>query len=149
MPWFHSCKLKDWKATTFNARAETVATSRAYRDAFARRRCLIVADGWYGWMGPLVDGSGKKQPWLFTPRDREPIAFAGIWDRCETTDDGTVESFSIITQPAGAPPNGYHDRAPVVLFGDEWRRWLDQEAEVGDLLGSESRDRFVIDKCTI
>ena len=149
VPWFHSGKLKDWKATTFNARAETVATSRAYRDAFARRRCLIVADGWYEWMGPRENGSGKKQPWLFTPRDREPIAFAGIWDRCETIDDGTVESFSIITQPAGAPLNGYHDRAPVVLFGDEWRRWLDPAAEVGDLLGSESRDRFVIDKCTI
>ena len=47
VPWFHKGALKDWKATTFNARAETVATSRAYRDSFKRRRCLVVADGWY------------------------------------------------------------------------------------------------------
>ena len=47
VPWFHEGTLKDWKATTFNARAETVATSRAYRDSFKRRRCLVPADGWY------------------------------------------------------------------------------------------------------
>ena len=45
VPWFYKGPLKAWKATTFNARAETVATSRAYRDSFERRRCLVVADG--------------------------------------------------------------------------------------------------------
>lgn len=50
VPWFHKGNLKDWKASTFNARAETVATSRAYRQAFAQRRCLVVANGWYEFM---------------------------------------------------------------------------------------------------
>ena len=67
-------------------------------------------------------------------------------DRCETADQGVVESFTIITQPAGSSLNGYHDRAPVVLFGDEWRRWLDVEDDVSDLLGSESADRFAVDR---
>ena len=74
---------------------------------------------------------------------------AGIWDRCETTDLGPVESFTIVTQPAGAPLNAHHDRASVVLFRDEWARWLDVDADVSDLLGPESRDRFHLTKAAI
>ena len=149
IPWFHRGTVKDWKATTFNARSETVATSRAYRDAFAKRRCLVVADGWYEWMGPRDGDEKRKQPWAFTPKDTAPIMLAGIWDSCETTDEGRVLSFTIVTQPAGAPLNGYHDRAPVVLFGEDWARWLDTSADVTDLLGPESPDRFEVHKCTI
>jgi putative SOS response-associated peptidase YedK len=149
VPWFHKGALKDWKATTFNARAETVATSRAYRDSFKRRRCLVVADGWYEWSGPREGEEKRKQPWLFKPRDGEPIMFAGIWDRCDTTDQGPVDSFTIVTQPAGAPLNGYHDRAPVVLFGNDWARWMDVDADVSDLLGPESPDRFTVSKVSI
>lgn len=149
VPWFHKGALKDWKATTFNARAETVATSRAYRDSFKHRRCLVVADGWYEWSGPRDGDENRKQPWLFKPRDGEPIMFAGIWDRCDTTDQGPVDSFTIVTQPAGASLNAYHDRAPVILFGYEWARWLDLNADVSDLLGPESRDRFVVSKSNI
>ena len=140
MPWFHKGTVKDWKFTTFNARAESVATARTYRDSFARRRCLISASGRYEWIGDKA----SKTPWLFEPRDGAPIAFAGIWDRCDTSDAGIVESCTIITQPAGAPLNGYHDRAPVVLFAQHWARWLDPAAEVMELLGPESVDRFVI-----
>jgi putative SOS response-associated peptidase YedK len=149
VPWFHKGALKDWKATTFNARAETVATSRAFRDSFRRRRCLVPADGWYEWMGPRDDDDKRKQPWQFTPKDGASIMLAGIWDRCDTIDLGLVDSFTIVTQPAGAPLNGYHDRAPVVLFGDEWKRWLNLDSDVTDLLGPESRDRFHVVKCGI
>lgn len=149
IPWFHQGALKEWKATTFNARAETVASSRAYRDSFKHRRCLVVADGWYEWSGPRDDDAKRKQPWLFEPTDGVPIMFAGIWDRCETTDAGPVESFTIVTQPSGAPLNAYHDRAPVVLFGQDWARWLDVEADVTDLLGPESPDRFTVTKVSI
>lgn len=149
VPWFHKGTLKDWKATTFNARAETVAVSRAYRDSFKRRRCLVPADGWYEWMGPRAGDEKRKQPWLFTARDAEPMMFAGIWDRCETLDAGMVESFTIITQPAGAPLNGWHDRAPVILFGDEWAQWLDPDADPTKLLGPESRDRFEVTRSDI
>lgn len=149
IPWFHKGAVKDWKATTFNARAETVATSRAYRNAFAKRRCLVVADGWYEWMGSRDDDPKRKQPWSFTVRNGTPIMFAGIWDTCETTDEGRVTSFTIVTQPAGAILNSYHDRAPVVLFNEDWRRWFDVTADVADLLGPESADRFDVTKCNI
>jgi putative SOS response-associated peptidase YedK len=143
VPWFHRGALKDWKLATFNARAEKIATSRTFRDSFKRRRCLVSADGWYEWTGP----KGEKQMWLFEPKDRAPIAFAGLWDRCDTADQGVVESFTIITQPAGSPFNSNHDRAPVVLFQEEWRRWLDLDVDAGDLLGPESADRFEVSPC--
>jgi putative SOS response-associated peptidase YedK len=149
IPWICKGTVKEWKATTFNARAETVRTSRAYRDSFSRRRCLIPADGWYEWMGPREGDDKKKQPWLFEARGGEPIMLAGIWDRCDTTTQGPVESFTIITQPAGAPLNGYHDRASIVLFAPDWRRWLTLDADVGDLLGPESADRSTVTKCAI
>nr|WP_244970596.1 SOS response-associated peptidase [Novosphingobium aerophilum] len=140
IPWFHKGTVKEWKFTTFNARAETLHTSRSFRDSFARRRCLISASGWYEWKG----AKPPKQKFLFEPLKDEMVMFAGIWDRCETTDQGMVESCTIVTQPAGSPLNEYHDRAPVVLFQDEWARWLDTSADVTDLLGPESPDRFRI-----
>lgn len=149
VPWFYKGALKEWKATTFNARAETVARSAAFRDSFKHRRCLVVADGWYEWSGPREGDEKRKQPWLFKPRDGEPIMFAVMWDRCDTTDHGPVDSFTIVTQPAGAGLNAYHDRAPVLLFGNEWARWLDVDADVGDLLGPESRDRFTASRSDI
>jgi putative SOS response-associated peptidase YedK len=100
-------------------------------------------------MGPRDDGSEKKQPWLFTEQDAQPLMFAGIWDSCETSDEGRVPSFTIVTQPAGAPLNGYHDRAPVTLFGADWKRWLDPAADIADLLGPESRERFTVAKAEI
>lgn len=149
IPFFHNGAVRDWKATTFNARAETVATSRAYRHSFAEKRCLVPADGWYEWKGLRNDGSDRKQPWLFERRDGEPIMFAGIWAKCETTDLGTIESFSIITQPSGAPLNGYHDRAPVVLEGHQWSKWLDLKSDVSSLLVAESGDLYSVTKSEI
>lgn len=148
IPFYHKGSVKDWKATTFNARAETVVTSPTYRDSFKRRRCLIVADGWYEWSGPRPDQPKRKQPWLFSVRRAEPMMFAGIWDLCLTT-DGEVESFTVITQPAGSPLNIYHDRAPVALFGKDWGRWLNPAADVSDLLGPGSADRFLAVACDI
>ena len=139
VPFWHSGKaLKDFKLTTFNANAETVATAATFKGPFARRRCLVLADGWYEWTGP----KGSKQRWLFTPRDGEPLTFAGLWERCTTSDAGEVHSFTIVTQPAGAPLNGYHDRAPVVIWPTERARWLQAGTDVADLIGPESVDRF-------
>lgn len=140
VPWWHKGTLKEFKLATFNARSETIATSRTFRDSFRQRRCLVAAEGWFEWTGP----KGDKTKWLFTPKDDAPICFAGIWDRCKTTDQGEVESFTIVTQPAGAPLNAYHDRAPVVLHQYQWATWLDLEADVRPLMGPESRDAFTV-----
>jgi len=138
VPWWHKGALKEFKLATFNARAETVAKSRTFRDAFKQRRCLVAAEGWYEWTGE----KGQKTKWRFTPKDDGPICFAGIWDRCMTTDAGDIESFTIITQPAGSMLNAYHDRAPVVLRQSDWSTWLDLEADPQPILGPESIDQF-------
>ena len=73
------------------------------------------------------------------------MCFAGVWDRCATAYVGEVESFTIVTQPAGAPLNGYHDRAPVVIPRANWSTWLDTAADVSVLLGPESVDGFSVE----
>lgn len=65
--------------STINARAETVASKPAFRNAFRHRRCLIPADGFYEWQ--VIPGSKIKQPWFIVLVDREPMAFAGLWER--------------------------------------------------------------------
>ena len=140
VPWFHKGPLKGWRAMTVNARAESVTSAPAFRRAFARRRCLVPADGWVEWKG-----AGKPKPKFYVSRrDGTPIMFAGLWDRCRTEDQGVVESFTIVTQPAGSPLNDLHDRAPVVLTGAAWERWLDPSADVADLLGPESAGGFIV-----
>ncbi len=140
VPWWHRGTLKDFKLTTFNAKAETVATARTFRDSFARRRCLIPASCWYEWTG----AKGSKTKWRFTARDEPWLCFGGIWDCCTTVDAGEVVSFSIVTQPAGAPLNGYHDRAPVMVPRERWGAWLDPSADVTPLLGPESVGGFEV-----
>ena len=138
VPWWHKGTVKEFKLATFNARSETVATSRTFRDAFKQRRCLVAAEGWYEWTAE----KGQKTKWRFTPKDDAPICLAGVWDRCKTAGAGEVESFTIITQPAGSTLNVYHDRAPVVLQQRDWRAWLDLDADPRLLLGPESIDNF-------
>ena len=141
VPYFHKGKpLKAWKAATFNARAETVGTAASFKGAFVRRRCLVPASAWDEWAGD----KGAKKRWTFSSRDGEPMTFAGLWDRCETADEGVVESFTIITQPAASPLNGYHDRAPIVIWQEDRKRWLTVGAEVSDLVQAQSVDRFEI-----
>lgn len=139
IPSFHRGTVKEWRFTTVNARAETIATQRSYREPFKHRRCLIAGEGWVEWKG-----EGKPKPKFFIePRDGEPICFAGIWDRCDTADAGPVESFSMVTQPPGAL-SVLHDRAPVVLRQGDWMRWLDTSADVSDLLTAEPPDLYTV-----
>ena len=139
VPWFHRGSVKAWKFATFNARAETVKTARSFSGPFARRRCLIAVDGFVEWRG-----EGKPKPKFYIDRrDSVPICFAGLWDRCETEDAGTVESFTMVTQPPGALSD-VHDRAPVILLQADWARWLDVTANVDDLLTAAPPDAYRI-----
>lgn len=142
--WFKGPTLKEFKLTTFNAKAETVATAASYKGPFARRRCLVAADGWYEWKGP----KGAKQRYVFKPKDGSPHTFAGLWERWKPPEGDPVESFTIVTQPAGAALNAYHDRAPVVIWEAGRNRWLSVSADVGDLIGPESADRFDVTPIT-
>jgi putative SOS response-associated peptidase YedK len=111
-----------------NARAESVATTAAYKRAFIKRRALVPADGFYEWQ--KLPGK-RKQPWFIRRRDGEPMAFAGLWEIWhdpEVGDDAPrVKSFTIITTRANDLLEPIHDRMPVVLAESEWERWLDPE----------------------
>lgn len=111
-----------------NARAETVATSNAFRRAFARRRCIVPADGFYEWQ-KQPGAPKKKQPWFFRRRDGEPLAFAGLWevwhDRAAGDDAPRVRTCTIVTTEANDVVRSVHHRMPVVLPEAAWAEWLD------------------------
>lgn len=117
-------------AKTINARAETVAERPAYRDAFERRRCLIVADGFFEWHGGV--------PHWITRADGEPFAFAGLWASWRPRDaPGDVEplrSCSIVTTAAAGPVRELHERMPVILPGAEQEAlWIDPSSPESEL----------------
>jgi len=105
-----------------NARAETLAEKPSFRDAFRKRRCLVLTDGWYEWQV----APGGKQPWFIRMKDARPFAFAGLWERWKDPANGSLlESCTIVTTGAAASIRRIHDRMPVVLAESDWDRWLD------------------------
>lgn len=115
---------EDTKSIHINARSETVATTAAFRDSFARKRCLIPADGFYEWEPPE---SGRAPHWVYRA-DGHPMVFGGIW--ATRLDQGTGEwnrTCSIITQKAEGVISSIHDRMPVSLRPDVWEPWLDRD----------------------
>ena len=116
-----------------NARAETVDQKPAFRSAFASRRCLIPADGFYEWQKL----SKIKQPLRIVLPDRRAFAFAGIWDTWHSPQGDTIISCSIITVTASELISGIHDRMPVIFTGEqEYALWLANSApaELKELL---------------
>ena len=103
-----------------NARAETVSEKPAFREAFARRRCLILASGFYEW-GETPSG---KRPFFISRSDEEIMGFAGLWESWRSEANQVVESCVIITTNAAPNLAGIHERMPVVLAPDTQTVWL-------------------------
>jgi putative SOS response-associated peptidase YedK len=118
--------------STFNARAETVATKPTFRSAFRRGRILVPADAFYEWR---TVGSAKT-PNAFTRADGSPLVFAGLAERWRALDDTLLHSATIITTHAGPDMDGVHDRMPVILEPDAWAHWLDPAVDDRDDLES-------------
>lgn len=119
---------KDLKmgARMINARGETVAEKPSFRSAFKRRRCLILADGFYEWKKE----GGEKQPYYVTKTDEKPFCMAGLWESWKNKEtDETVQSCTIITTSANEFMSPLHDRMPVILDGEHHPLWLDSEFE--------------------
>ncbi len=106
-----------------NARAETVSEKPSFRTAFKKRRCLIVADGFYEWQ---KTDSGK-QPFYIRMKDASPFAFAGLWESWDKGEE--IRSCSIITTDANDVMDEIHHRMPVILHPENYGVWLDQGFE--------------------
>ncbi len=113
-----------------NARAETVAEKPAFREAFRRRRCLVVADGFYEWQKQ----DGQKQPFYIRMRDGRPFAFAGLWERWRGADDTVIESCTLLTTGPNELMRPLHNRMPAILRPQDYNLWLDPEVQRPDLL---------------
>jgi putative SOS response-associated peptidase YedK len=127
----------------FNARAETLATSGLFRDAYRKRRCLVPVDGFYEW---LRDGSRRLPMWIHDPADL-PLALAGLWTGRRDEETGEwLRTFTVITSAPNAFMAGIHDRMPVVIPAFSWAAWLDPEPrDPGELRALlEPRDDLVL-----
>jgi len=130
-------------ARMINARAETVAVKPAFRGAFARRRCIIPADGYYEWQAAVDKGDKDKkakQPFYIYRSDGGILCFAGIY---ELWRDGSVPAdhedawlwtASIITTEATDEIGAIHDRTPMVIPPKSWDDWLDPANNEKELL---------------
>ena len=110
------------KIPHINARAETVQRLPLFREAFAKRRCLIPATGFFEWQ-KVADG---KQPWRFVRKDLEPFAFAGIWEFARLGGEDVLSACIIVGEPNPLVA-GVHDRMPVMLMPEDYDRWLDSD----------------------
>ncbi|HEX2940638.1 MAG TPA: SOS response-associated peptidase [Rhodopila sp.] len=114
-----------------NARAETVGTSGMFRNALAKRRCLVPASAFYEWKA----GPEGKQPYAIARADDAPLAFAGIWEGWRAPDGTILRSFAIITTTANTQMAVLHERMPVILEAQDWPAWLGEaDADPASLL---------------
>lgn len=105
------------------ARAETVADKPAFRDALARRRCLMPADGYYEWQRQ----GWRKQPFYIRMKEGWPFAFAGLWERWKGPDGKAVETCALLTTDPSASLRSIHNRMPVILDPSSYDLWLDPD----------------------
>lgn len=118
--------------TLINARSETVASKPAFRHSLKRRRCLVLADGFYEW---AKQSSGPKQPYRITLANDQPFTFAGLWDRWRTPTGEELETFTILTTEANSLLASMHHRMPVILAEDQYEGWLNGDATVEQVQG--------------
>lgn len=115
-----------------NARAETVASKPSFRHAFKKRRCLILADGFYEWKSV----KGMKEPYFLTLPDETPFAFAGLWEKWNDKGeaDQSYQSCTIITKPASDSVLPVHHRMPAIITPEKYAVWLDPANQEEEML---------------
>lgn len=116
---------KEVKKPQINARGETIFEKPMFRDAARRRRCLILADGFYEWKRDQNDK--PLQAYFIERTDGKPFAMAGIWDTWISPDGEVIDSVAIVTTEANAEIVAIHDRMPVVLAAKDYLTWIEAE----------------------
>jgi putative SOS response-associated peptidase YedK len=116
-----------------NAKPETVARLPMFRDAYARRRCILPVDGFFEWKA--IKGLKAKQPFAIAMRDGSPFGIAGIWENWKEPASGEWQrTFAIITVPPNELVAQIHNRMPAILGSADYERWLGDESDPHDLL---------------
>lgn len=116
-PEWHRGDVKDWKATTFNARVETASDKPTFRTSWKSRRCAILASGYFEWTG---DKSPKQPHWITAESNAPMMLFAGLHSRLN---DG-AQTCAILTRPALSQIEHIHARTPIILGQDTLKPWL-------------------------
>jgi len=115
-----------------NAKAETLKEKASFRTPFKKKRCLVLADGFYEWTHS--EKKGAKQPYRFVLKNRQPFAFAGLWDEWNNPEGEKLLTFTIITTTANELMESIHDRMPVILHEKDEGMWLDPQLADTDKL---------------
>ncbi|BAV40596.1 hypothetical protein SHTP_1323 [Mycobacterium ulcerans subsp. shinshuense] len=130
-----------------NARAETVATSPAFRGAAQHKRCLVPMDGWYEWRAnpDVLSGAGSKKvaktPFFIHRADGNTVCMAGLWSVWKPNNAAApLLSATIITTDAAGELAGIHDRMPLMLYEGDWDAWLNPDAPLDPALLSHPPD---------
>lgn len=113
-----------------NARAETIDEKPSFKQAFMKRRCLIIADGFYEWKRQ----NDSKQPMRITLRNQQLFAMAGLWEKWQNPDGESIYSCAVITTKANELVSDIHDRMPVILREQDEQIWLSRNIEEVKLL---------------
>ncbi len=143
IPHFHKARVKDWKILGTNARSETASKTAMFKNAWQHNRCLVPASEFYEWSGE----KGHKTKWRFRSKGNEWFCMAGLWEKADTA-EGTVESFTILTMPAGPDVAPYHDRQPVVLTEEQYIDWLNPNLDARPLFLRPPVGRLEVCKAT-
>lgn len=106
-----------------NARAEGLVDKPSFQAAMIRRRCLVIADGYYEWRRTAAGTTGT--PFLFRRRRGTPIGFAGLWDSWMGADGSEIDTACIVTTAANGAASAVHPRMPVILDPSDFEAWLD------------------------
>jgi putative SOS response-associated peptidase YedK len=119
-----------------NARSESLAEKPSFRNAYRRRRCLILADGFYEWK--TNTGNKSKQPIYIRLNNNSPFAFAGLWEQWSAPDGSEIRSCTIITTRPNSLLESIHNRMPVILHPESYKLWITPEdrsaTELNELL---------------
>ncbi len=128
------------KYSMFNAKAETLATSRAFKEPFARRRCLLPIAGFYEWS----KAGDRKLPYYIHPSANDGLLLAGIWDRWRDGEQ-SIESFAVVTTAAHDRLAFVHTRQPVLLTRTEGRRWVRRDEDASRLSADYLKPRVPVE----
>lgn len=137
LEWMRWGLIPSWAKDTsigvhlINARGETLLEKPSFREAFQRRRCLILADGFFEWQ--KQPGKQPSIPYYFTLNDKKLFFFAGLWDTWHSPSGETFTTCAIITTTPNAVVEPVHDRMPVLFESQAAWAWLNKSASASSL----------------